>query len=1121
MQRTASALAIALFLSVCGFAFQSQSGKRINAGDKPRRGLKPTVPQKKTAVAGRGAPARESAATLNNIAVGYINQQRFEQALPLLDKAIAAGLPLAILNKGIALLNLQRTKEAHEALTAFAQKEPRNTRAWYNLGLLHKNTGDAEQALTAFGKVTELDPADADSWYFVGAMHLQLKRPADAIPALKRAIELNPHHVSAEFSLARAFRALGNNELATRHLANSQQIQTKKLGAPISLVYGEQGPYSVAEQYRGAGTAAPAAIAVRFVRGTAAVPGGAQHNAACVLDADGDGDEDVFATLTTALYLNHDGQLQRQPVIAAGKLPTVACAVADVDNDNDPDLAVATMNGVKLLRNDRGQFADVTSVAGLKAKAEFVRFWDYDHDGDTDLFATAERGSALWRNNGDLTFTEVTAELGVGSAGSFPPIPTDLNNDRAIDFVTMAEGRLVAFMNPREGRFTTLQVSDSIPSAAAVADFDKDGFMDIAVASGASVTVLRNRAVSAFEAKAVAELPDTGCTLLLPVDYDNDGWIDLLYSCSGPENRRQQILRNTGSMRFEAKAPELQDKTAGVVLGASDIDDDGDVDLLSADNTGLAVVRNEGANTNAALRLSLKGLADNRAGIGTKVEVFAGDHWQKYEVVPQGGGGQSSLRLMAGIGKRKSVDVVRLLWPTGVPQDEMEVSTTKPALIEELDRRGSSCPVLFAWDGKGFSFVTDMIGAGIVGHWVAPGMRNTPDPTEYVRVTSAQLRERDGRLSLRLVEPMEEIVYLDEARLLAIDHPADTEVFPNERFMTSAASFPEFKIISARNPRPPRAAWDHHGRNVLHLLRAVDRRHVQDFELLPFKGFSKLHYVELELPERYAGGPLQMLLTGFTEYFTATSVYAAHQAKVTAIVPYVEALGQDGSWVKVVEEMGFPAGLRRTMTFDLTGKLPTGTTRIRIATNLLIYWDQILFATNAPLDSVSVSDLPVARAELGFLGFPRQVEGTPKSDLSFRYEQVSTTAPYVRHRGHYTRFGDVTALLQRTEDKFVIFGSGEEIRLEFDARALPPLAPGAKRTYFFFTHGYSKDMDFYEAHSDTVDPMPFRAMPAYPYPDDVSYPASHLDYLLEQNSRPVNGAPARLRFQYGGRVGLQ
>ena len=314
-------------------------------------------------------------------------------------------------------------------------------------------------------------------------------------------------------------------------------------------------------------------------------------------------------------------------------------------------------------------------------------------------------------------------------------------------------------------------------------------------------------------------------------------------------------------------------------LITADYDGDGDADLLITQDGGPPVLlRNDGGNKNNCLRLSFKALADNRSAIGTKVEVFAGALYQKFEVQSSSGYlGQNAPEILVGLGDAKEADVVRLLWPTGVLQDEVQLATNRSHQISENDRRGSSCPILFAWNGDRYEFISDLIGPGIVGHWVAPGERNTPDPTEYVKVPGQSLRAQQGRLSLRLQEPMEEVVYLDHVRLIAVDHPSDVEIYPNERF-ASVPPFPDFRVIASRGARLPVGAWDDRGRDIRRELRARDRSYVTGFRSLPFMGFAELHGIELELGPWDPAQPLRLLMHGLIDYFTATSVYAAHQA---------------------------------------------------------------------------------------------------------------------------------------------------------------------------------------------------------------------------------------------------
>jgi hypothetical protein len=245
---------------------------------------------------------------------------------------------------------------------------------------------------------------------------------------------------------------------------------------------------------------------------------------------------------------------------------------------------------------------------------------------------------------------------------------------------------------------------------------------------------------------------------------------------------------------------------------------------------------------------------------------------------------------------------------------------------------------------------------------------------------------------------------------------------------------------------------------------------------------------------------------GFIEYFSATSGFAAYQARVEPVVPFLEVQTPSGEWKRASDDIGFPAGLARTMVADLTGKVPPGTSRIRIGTNLNIYWDQILVDQTPDVAGIEMQPVPLAEASLRFHGYPRQVEGNPKSDLWYVYEDISPTGPYAHHTGNFTAYGDVLPLLSAADDRFVIIASGDEVALEFDPSSLPPVRPGWSRDYFLYADGFAKDMDFYESLSDTVEPLPFHSMPGYPYGAGTHYPmtSEYLRYRLMYNTRYIS-----------------
>jgi hypothetical protein len=257
-------------------------------------------------------------------------------------------------------------------------------------------------------------------------------------------------------------------------------------------------------------------------------------------------------------------------------------------------------------------------------------------------------------------------------------------------------------------------------------------------------------------------------------------------------------------------------------------------------------------------------------------------------------------------------------------------------------------------------------------------------------------------------------------------------------------------------------------------------------------------------------------MQGFIYNFTVTSIYAAHQGEEQAVSQFLDVRTANGTWQRVADDIGFPAGLARTMVSDLTGKIPAGTTRVRIGTNLKIYWDQILIDTTPQTAPVELHEVPLVESSLAYHGFPRRVEGSVRGDASYIHEDVSLTGPFGKASGQYTAYGNVLSLLTAADDRFAIIGSGDEVSLEFDHTSLPAVRPGWTRDYFLYADGFAKDMDFYSAYSHSVEPLPFHAMGIYPYEPGKGFPtdALRLDYRLNQNTRASSGKTSSSRVEY-------
>jgi Tfp pilus assembly protein PilF len=1095
----------------------------------------------------------------NNLGVAQLERHHYAEAAKEFEQVVAAIPSWAEghVNLGIARLSLHDDAAAGEFLKAL-EISPRHPYAHYGLGLLSKQGGDATRALQEFGKVLEVDPDDPDTLYNVGLLYAREGKHADAIAALRKTLAAQPANVSARFRLASSLLAAGQKQEGEAEMAKFKELSATGTGITLGLQYSEQGKYSFALTDYRALPAAPAGKSRKALR-FAVVPPSESHlepaaggtgkpgrqpaeasSGGCEMgggiaaeDEDSDGDVDLFlpgcggsgGVRQPALFRN-DGSGRFEDVTRQAGLgslpPALGAAFADYDHDGFPDLAVSGPGGVRLLRNlGDGSYRDVTREAHLDAEgiASGISWADADHDGDLDLIV-ARLGAAapprplpllFYNNDGKGTFREVAAEKRVGRpVAALGATFSDLDDDRDVDFVlTPLQGPLQFFSNDRTGTFTELPgeyaAAAGAGDAATLADVDGDGWQDLVLpASG----WMRNREGKGFAAQK--GLPGTrGARGASAADLDNDMDLDLTVSGGGV-----RILENDGQGGFS-------DITSAVGLGglevtdarglvSADLDGDGDSDLVVArQQAPPLLLRNEGGNLNNWLNVKLSGMHSNSQGAGTKVELHAGAAMQRREVRLGGGYlSQEPALVRFGLGSRAQGDFLRLIWPGGVLQSELEVSGRSTAEVQELDRKGSSCPILFGWDGKRYRFITDFLGTGGLGFLLRPGVYAPPDPDEHVKIEAKQLAPKGGYYLIQVLENLEEVSYLDRAQLWVVDHPATTSVFPNERF--GGSSPPAQEIFEFETPILPLKAYDDDGVEVTGTLASIDRTYPDRFrveERLP--GFAQNHTLTLDFGSAARGKDnLVLFLYGWVDYGYSSSNLAAHQAEITPLSPRLEMAGPDG-WQVLEEDMGYPAGLPRMMTVDLrkVGRLEDP--RLRITTNLRVYWDQIFLAEVKGEGPSKITKLPAAHADLHSRGYPREHSPDGKKPLIYDYGIMDRTFPFRNMAGDYTRFGTVTDLLKEVDDRYVIFGRGEEITLKFRAEGLPPLQRGWKRDFLFVSYGYCKDMDPNTAFPDTVAPLPFQGMSGYPYPEGEHYPddPAHREYLRIYNTRKISGRP--------------
>jgi tetratricopeptide (TPR) repeat protein len=1096
----------------------------------------------------------------------------FEAVLAIVPDWTAArfNLGLAYFNMQVKPGAQSYLKLAQEAFEAVLQSDPNHLHAQFCLGLYYQHLGESEEALGYFRTVYQGDSEDPYVAYKYAETLLSLDFVEEGIKMLETTISLDPGFISAVYRLAIQYQRIKQREKAKSLFSRFKELKSTELtGGSFTVlkVYGTVGKYYTAlgvDSLPLPSTQTPPQSRILFSPelkhlnaetsvwkcpgGTVALPGIAAG------DIDGDGDIDLcitgFGTTgNSQLWLNNGGGVFQNKASLAQK--GISPCFGDVDNDGDLDLLLGRTGSDLYLENDgKGNFKKNVVSPATKADliTPFARLLDIDSDGDLDLLTFhLKSGSvpatdilepaagSLRSNNRDGSFTDIAEKLGLTFAKKAvtAAVYDDFDNDRDLDLIIFpADGdQAIGWVNDRAWEYhvlgaekTGLLVKDVL--SATSGDPDKDGDRDLLIFTNEGPRLFANQGGFRFKphedfANRCGRLGGTGGQF---ADMDNDGDLDILIADAFRRDgsRGPALLINDWPRDRFVNALEID---PGNLLAAvttkgkascvvADFTGNGRCDVLLAPAGERPFLIENVTPGGHWIEIDLLGIREqdkksrsNNSAIGARVEIKTGTIFQQYVVGASSGPvAMPPYRIHAGLGPYTKVDWLRIMWPDAVLQAELELAANQVMTVTELQRKVSSCPHLFAWNGSHFEFVADFGGMGGIGYLVEPGVYAKPDPTEYLPIPN--LKPRGGEYVLQALEPIEEVVYFDEAKLIAVDHPMGTEVYPHE-MMAIGATPPPFELFCFKDAIEPVRAVDHRAVDVTEQIKMIDRRYGGATELdSRFVGFARDHFVELDFGSRLQAispkSRLVLFLYGWVEYSYSSTNFAASQAGMRLKAPSVHVF-RDGTWVELFREVGYPAGVQHMMTLDITGKVLPGDQRIRISSNMELYWDRIFIAPILEDTELYVQEVSVKSADLHFLGYPREYSPDGHHPNLYDYSNVDRAVAWKIMQGNYTRYGEVAELLEEADDCYVIMGRGEELTLRFSADVFGPTPKGCRRSFILKTDSFCKDMDLYSAYPDTVEPLPFHSMSDYPYGANEKYPddPKRQQYQRRFNTRRV------------------
>jgi tetratricopeptide (TPR) repeat protein len=723
----------------------------------------------------------------------------------------------------------------------------------------------------------------------------------------------------------------------------------------------------------------------------------------------------------------------------------------------------------------------------LDAAASGLALIDSTGAGQTDLLVWSPQGVRLY-----LRGQQLANEIGLDGLSNVSDVaPGDFDNDGLMDLCVVTASGPILLRNTG-GKFS--RVSANLPTRrfekAIWLDYDHDYDLDL-VLLGDQPVLMRNQGAAGW-ADRTADLPFSRTSLSLSaaqklrVDPDSKSFdLAVFYRGGNPILYRDQLGGRYTVEPFQGTPPPATQVEA-------DFDGDGLPDRARIDTDGsLHLLRNVSNSNRRWIRVRLTGVRSLKTAQDALVEIKAGNLYRRefYTGVP----------LLFDAEDHVSVDTVRITWPNGLIQNEVRQATNQPHAYVEAQRLSGSCPMVWTWNGREFQFITDVLGVAPLGASDGDGTFFPVNHVEYVHIPPDALVAKDGRYDVHLTEELSEVSYLDQIQLLAVDHPTGVEIFTNEKF--KGPPYPEFKLFGVQHRIYPASARDDQGRDVLPQLKSLDQHYPDQFHRSE-TGIADEHTLELDFGSTAPSPSAILLLNGWVDWPDGSTFRRASQeSKEGLMVPYLQVQDVNGRWVTIDQDMGMPAGKPKTIVVPV--KFLSSSRKVRIATNLCVYWDEIFLSEAAPLADVTLQQTQLLSADLHFRGFSEtRIDPSRMQPDTFIYQHVTRGSFWNPTPGLYTRYGPVDEILRGVDDRLVLMGSGDEVSLQFEALGAP--REGWSRDFLLKVDGWAKDRDANTAFSQTVMPLPFHGMSRYPYPSNESYPrdAVHDSYQRTYNTRP-------------------